>query len=432
MKNGFFFVKICEISKNTLYLHLKQILDDYMNDIKIRSISLKSFKGFDDVTINCAKNDTVLYQWTVLLGNNNTGKTRILQAIADMRPVRRSFKTQEGITSVASPFAFEEKYPFKTEKSSIACELTNFLGTWKSNVIEDVNGSLSSIYDRFHLIAYGVGRYPSMNTNLSQPECGECDSLFHHEVRLVNIEEWLIRCDYQSKSNNPKAKKQLEKLREVICSNLFPEIEDFKFESTDKMESYVLFKTKDGWFKYTELGFGYQSMLSWVVDLSKRMFDYFPNSENPLLESAVVLVDEIDLHLHPKWQREVISYVSDIFKNVQFIVTTHSPLVIQSMQDVNLYVLRRNDDDQITVEHYLQTNFSGWTVEEILRDTMNLDNDIQTNYLQESYKLFDEGLDNNDVEKTREAYNTLIKILHPSNPARRLLKFQLDQMEIND
>ena len=102
------------------------------------------------------------------------------------------------------------------------------------------------------------------------------------------------------------------------------------------------------------------------------------------------------------------------------------------MQEVNLYVLRRDDDDKITVEHSPITNFSGWSVEEILRDTMKLDNDIHSDYLQNTYEMFDEGLDNNDINKAREAYNTLIKILHPNNPARRLLKLQLDQMEIND
>ncbi len=295
-----------------------------------------------------------------------------------------------------------------------------------------VPSDVQEAFKHFNIFGYGVGRYPLTNPNLSGQESGDCDTLFSHEKRLINIEEWLIRCDYQSKSNNPKAKKQLAKLREVICCNLFPEIEDFRFESTDKMESYVLFKTKDGWFKYTELGFGYQSMLSWVVDLSKRMFDNFPNSENPLLESAVVLVDEIDLHLHPKWQREVISYVSEIFKNIQFIVTTHSPLVIQSMQEVNLYVLRRDDDDKITVERSPITNFSGWTVEEILRDTMKLDSDIHSDYYQKLYDMFDEGLDNNDIEKATKAYNSLIKILHPANSTRRILKFQLDQMDIDD
>lgn len=405
-------------------------MKDIQKDIKIRSISLKSFKGFDDITIDCAKNDSEVFQWTVLLGNNNTGKTRILQAIAEMRPVIWDFKTEnEYLKDTLVPAYWSRKKNDRNSNTDVICNLTNFSGKWSiKNVIHGIHADS----DNFHIFGYGVGRYPLTNTILSGLESGDCDTLFSHEKRLINIEEWLIRCDYLAKSNNPKAQKQLKKLREVICSNLFPEIEDFKFESTDKMESYVLFKTKDGWFKYTELGFGYQSMLSWIVDLSKRMFDNFPDSDNPLNENAVVLVDEIDLHLHPKWQREVIAYVSEIFKNVQFIVTTHSPLVIQSMQDVNLYVLRREENGKIAVEHSSQHNFSGWTVEEILRDTMNLDSDIHSDFFQNSYKMFEDGLDNNDVKKAQEAYKTLEKILHPSNPLRSLLELQFSQMENHD
>jgi len=405
-------------------------------DIKIRSVSLKSYKGFDDITIDCSKEETSdeIFQWTVLLGNNNTGKTRILQAIANMRPkkIRLSNKNDTQTTEAYFPVIFANRELHI--KSNIDCNLTNCKGkAWSAKHISadmDFQNTIANL----HIFGYGVSRYPSVNNNTvseQNQEGDDCDTLFTHEKRLVNIQEWLMQLDYAVKNNNQAMQKRLDKVREVICSNIFPEINDFKFKSSDNGRNYVLFKTKDGWFKYNELGFGYQSMLSWVVDLCKRMFETFPNSKNPLLESAVVLVDEIDLHLHPKWQREIISYVSDIFKNVQFIVTTHSPLIIQSMQEVNLYVLRR-EDEKIVVEHSSETNFSGWTVEEILRDTMKLDNDIQSDFLQNTYRLFDEGLDNNDVAKAREAYNTLIKILHPNNPARRLLKLQLSQMEIDD
>ncbi len=400
-------------------------------DIKIRSVSIQSYKGVDDVTIDCNKSKSEIYQWTVLLGNNNTGKTRILQAIADMRPVKDSMEGFSPYISTLFHLLVNEKLAL-----DIKCLLNEF-GQWnysKSSSSARYTGASKKELERFHIFGYGVSRYPAVNNNTvseQNQEGDDCDTLFTHEKRLVNIQEWLMQLDYAVKNNNQAMQKRLDKVREVICSDIFPEIDDFKFVSTDNARNYVLFKTKDGWFRYNELGFGYQSMLSWVVDLCKRMFETFPNSENPLLESAVVLVDEIDLHLHPKWQREVIAYVSEIFKNVQFIVTTHSPLVIQSMQEVNLYVLRR-EDEKIVVEHSPETNFSGWTVEEILRDTMKLDNDIHSDYLQNTYKMFDEGLDNNDINKAREAYNTLIKILHPNNPARRLLKLQLTQMEIDD
>ena len=238
-----------------------------------------------------------------------------------------------------------------------------------------------------------------------------------------------MQLDYAA-SKEPAAKERLEKIKTLICGNIFPEILDVKFESKD-FKNYVLFKTLDKWCKYDQLGFGYQSMLSWVVDLGKRLFEKYPNSENPFNESAVVLVDEIDLHLHPEWQRKVISTVSRVFPNIQFIVTTHSPLVIQSMENVNLYVLRR-DGEKIVAEHSEFTNFSGWTVEEILRDLMKLDDNIRSDVYQKKYKDFTDSLDANDKEKAKATYETLIQILHPESSSRRILEMQLELLLEDD
>ena len=403
--------------------------------IKFRSISFNSFRCFDDFEINCEKDDSSLYQWTVLLGNNNTSKTSILKAIANLRPVKVKLKNSEGeLEDSILPASFKNKDKIEelTESIAVSCKLinVNFPNSWRyvENQMwtADGLGKLST----FYIFGYGVSRYPS-KTSLSEQSCGDCDTLFSNDQRLVNIEEWLMQLDYAAKNNNASAAKRLEKVRELICGNIFPEISDFKFESSDEMHNYVLFKTKDGWFRYTQLGYGYQSMLSWVIDLCKRMFEKYPESDNPLQESAVVLIDEIDLHLHPKWQRDIIAIISNVFKNVQFIVTTHSPLVIQSMNEVNLYVLRR-EGEKLIAEHSPITNFSGWTVEEILRETMKMDDDVYSDIYQKYFKLFDEGLDEDDKEKAEDAYKVLKEILHPKNPARRLLKLQLANLRNDD
>src|SRR5258708_13262756 len=83
-------------------------------------------------------------------------------------------------------------------------------------------------------------------------------------------------------------------------------------------------------------------MVTWMVDLAARMFESYPDSNNPVAEPAIVLVDEIDLHLHPKWQRKIFEYLSDKFPQTQFIVTAHSPLVVQSAPiDANIVLLRK-------------------------------------------------------------------------------------------
>lgn len=409
-------------------------------NVKIRNISLKSYKCFEEVTLNCAKKDNSIYQWTVLLGNNNTGKTSILKAIANLRPV--SFKgikpsnTEDVSSDTTLDRAVSAGYldrdfiaDFKQDSFAGCATTDDKLDSWFYR--KDVaTSSDASITNTFCIYGYGVSRYPS-KTNLSDSICSDCSSLFSQDQRLINIEEWLMQMDYSAKSNNPLAGGRLAKIRELLCSNLFPEILDFKFESSDTLHNFTLFLTKDGWFRYTELGYGYQSMLSWVVDLCKRMFERYPNSEHPLEENAIVLVDEIDLHLHPKWQRDIISFLSRAFPNIQFIVTTHSPLVIQSMNEVNLYVLHRQGD-KVVVEHSDYTNFKGWTVEEILRDVMRLESDIYSDDYQKQMKLFDEGLDENDKAKARLAYHTLSKMLHPQNPVKRLLELQFSQLADND
>lgn len=408
-------------------------------DIKIKTISLKSFKCFDNIQIDCTKDDkSSVFQWTVLLGNNNTGKTSLLKAIADLRPaqlkrVERNTKTaitpesEKQLEFVPAFFYDIESQREVSEAATVQCTTSmKNLHQWNyTKSVMSVKEDSNILH--FQIYGYGVSRYPS-KTSLSESNIDCCTSLFHQDKKLINIEEWLMQLDYAAKNNKEMAEQRLQRIKELLCGNLFPEIIDFKFESSDSLHNYALFETKDGWFRYTQLGYGYQSMLSWIVDLCKRMFERYPDSNNPLEESAIVLVDEIDLHLHPKWQRDIISFLSKAFPNIQFIVTTHSPLVIQSMDNVNLYVLHR-EENKVIAERSDISNFRGWTIEEILRDTMRLESDIHSNDYQNYINIFDKGLDQNNKEVVREAYKKLCKMLHPTNPIRRLLEMQFSQID---
>ena len=119
-----------------------------------------------------------------------------------------------------------------------------------------------------------------------------------------------------------------------------------------------------GWVPLKQLGYGYRTMVAWVVDFTSRMVDRYPDSSDPLGEPAVVLVDEIDLHLHPKWQRELIGFLTQRFPNTQFIVTAHSPLIVQAPPDANLVLLRR-EGDHVVIENQPET-IRGWRIDQIL------------------------------------------------------------------
>ena len=390
--------------------------------MKIESFSIQNYKCIKDLAVDCRGADGEIKQWTVLLGENNTGKTNVLRALAQLRPEKTSFRTD------LDPVFKEAYIP------------VGVLETSDATVISYVNGERWG-YDPegrayseepfdLHIYGYGVSRYPA-RTALSEREGNPTETLFNSNARLSDFQEWLLQLDYSQKSGSEKSQKRLEKMHDLVRSDLFPGVTDFSFKKDgDNEHVVVVFSAgKDGDVRFEELGFGYQTTLTWLVDFCKRMFELYPNADNPLQEEAVVLVDEIDLHLHPKWQRDLVPTLSKIFPNVQFIVTTHSPHVLQSMEDVNLYVLRRNaESGEIEAERSRETNFTGWTVEEILGVTMELGDDVLSVAYNAVKKDFEEALRNKDRTAAQRYYERLDEMMRPGNPMRSIYRVRLEEM----
>ena len=390
--------------------------------MKIESFSIQNYKCIKDLAVDCRGADGEIRQWTVLLGENNTGKTNVLRALAQLRPEKTSFRTD------LDPVFKEAYIP------------VGVLETSDATVISYVNGERWG-YDPegrayseepfdLHIYGYGVSRYPA-RTALSEREGNPTETLFNSNARLSDFQEWLLQLDYSQKSGSEKSQKRLEKMHDLVRSDLFPGVTDFSFKKDgDNEHVVVVFSAgKDGDVRFEELGFGYQTTLTWLVDFCKRMFELYPDADNPLHGEAVVLVDEIDLHLHPKWQRDLVPTLSKIFPNVQFIVTTHSPHVLQSMEDVNLYVLRRNaESGEIEAERSNVTNFTGWTVEEILGVTMELGDDVLSVAYNAVKKDFEEALRNKDRAAAQRYYERLDEMMRPGNPRRSIYRIRLEEM----
>lgn len=114
----------------------------------------------------------------------------------------------------------------------------------------------------------------------------------------------------------------------------------------DKGTEYLIPKIVRGGvaLEMAELSDGYQAMLVVVLDLMLR-YAYLFLEGDPLAGSALVGIDEIDLHLHPRWQRTVLPQLTGLFPNTQFVLTTHSPIVVQAAIDQNFTVLRLVEKD---------------------------------------------------------------------------------------
>lgn len=123
-------------------------------------------------------------------------------------------------------------------------------------------------------------------------------------------------------------------------------------------------KTPSGDVSFGQLSLGYQMVFAWTVDIAWWLLRHYPRSSNPFDEPAIVIVDEIDLHLHPRWQREIREHLTSHFPKVQFIATAHSPVMAQSSLGANLAVVRWLDDHAVIENDPIA--FLDWRLDQVL------------------------------------------------------------------
>lgn len=331
-------------------------------------------------------------QWTVILGDNNTGKTTLLQCFVAMELTK--FSTRDDLV----PKLFIDRGGFNLfrniQKDDLQLDTETCCGAKISELEKGTKtvrlfvrktefGDSAEVYPPRYcgdLKCYGYGASRIMGKgSLSEERPADATaSLFKDDVELINAEEWLLQADYSAKASKKSsrigqtARKRRDQIREVLI-DLLPEVYDIRVtKPTEKsLKPKVEFKTPYGWIGLNGLSLGYRAMITWMVDLATRMFERYPKSQNPLAEPAIVLVDEIDLHLHPKWQRTIMRYLSERFVNTQFIVTAHSPLVVQAATNANIVLLRR-EGDHVVIDNNPQSVL-GWRIDQILTSLFGLE-----------------------------------------------------------
>ncbi|MBX8554190.1 AAA family ATPase [Pseudomonas cichorii] len=147
-----------------------------------------------------------------------------------------------------------------------------------------------------------------------------------------------------------------------------------------------------------QLSQGEKSLMALVGDIARRLAMLNPALENPLHGNGIVLIDEVDLHLHPKWQRSLIEKFTATFPNCQFLLTTHSPLVISDSKDVLVYVMNDGELQE-------QDGLYGLDANQVLSSAM--DTDIRNSALQSRLEDLQSSLTIGALDEARELYKTL-------------------------
>ena len=320
----------------------------------LKSIRLNNVKCFSDIALSFEGENNEIRKWTLLLAENGTGKSTLLKAIA---------LATGGSDAIADLLEEPSEWiRYKAQNCEISVDLvtkereeqTINLRIESKDTRADVivrnkkrlawlDDSLNQKNNDYFVLGFGASR--RLNTvnsrrtktsGFTNKRAQRVATLFDSDAATTPIDSWAMDLDYL------KNRAGLETVREVL-SNLLPEI---KFHRIDKQSGQLLFKTPDGIVPLNNLSDGYLAMAAWMGDLLFQVLETFDDlKEQPLTARGLLLIDEVDLHLHPKRQRELFSFLKEWLPNFQFVVTTHSPLTAQQADKGELHCLVREAEN---------------------------------------------------------------------------------------
>ncbi|MEM6867018.1 MAG: AAA family ATPase [Cyanobacteria bacterium P01_C01_bin.121] len=263
------------------------------------------------------------------------------------------------------------------------------------------------------------------------------DALDHRELRLMEFADWWLAQTALAAEGAPLARRHLEVLAEAVtsiidtCSNVRAERETFTYQDKQGKQSKrnsttLLIDKSDTTLDVRQLSDGERGMLALVLDLARRLSQANPGLDDPLSQGkAVVLIDELDLHLHPRWQRTIVQKLTHTFPNCQFIATTHSPLVIGEVEPAGLTLLRQEGDRVSVIQGGLQ-GFgldSSWILEHLMgTDSRNPKVQAQINQIEDA-------LEEGELDLARDDLDVLRSMIHGDDDEVIRLEASINNLE---
>ena len=385
--------------------------------MKIKNLHIKESKGLRDISINFEKNDELL-DLLVLAGSNGSGKTRVLESILKYFQDYLNYKQN----NIEAGIFYEEK-----EKNCISnvrdffYRLESFSYCEANDPLREKHIEIKNKLDILPKIIY-------VPTEINFQKMNVASTTLVQEYKFINIVNTNLIKDIPSyiatKMISAMLKNKNEKVGDVQ-KKVFNEINEiFENLSIDvKVEdisqdgrNITLFTNSSGdEFDINELSSGEKQLF--LRTLAIRML-------NP--ENSIILIDEPELSLHPKWQQRIVDVYRKIGKNNQIIIATHSPHILGSVRKENIMLLDKDDDGKIIVKTGNELyNSYGQPTDRVLKDIMGL----QTTRNPKVFKLLEEAgelVDKNEYESEefKTKYKELREIL--GNKDEDLLLMDMD------
>jgi energy-coupling factor transporter ATP-binding protein EcfA2 len=317
--------------------------------IHLHHLELRNIRAHTHLRLDLPPANPDKGQWLVILGENGTGKTTLLHAMAlAMRNTDNPEIWPQGAFSLDWLSAGTAE-PGKTTQGHIAFAPAH-TEAQKTTITRNGSTSFKQVPEQsraslFPVFAYGCRRGSAMGgrerlIEVVEKDGAEITTLFDDTEHLIYAEGWLKELERKSFK---------DKIWQPIFATVLAALQTFL--AVDKLELTVdgLFVTEQQGqhLPFKSLSDGYLTSAGWFLDLLARWLHIATRTKHPITLDfmdhmcGMVLIDEIDLHLHPRWQIEIITRTRKLLPRMSFIVTTHNPLTLVGAQAEEIWILER-------------------------------------------------------------------------------------------
>lgn len=407
----------------------------------VDSIYIKNFKCIEE------KKYYFKTPFTIILGNNGWGKTSILEALTICSGVfthnagadpkyQRNLKRYEIHNKMINE-SFEPQYPCVLKAETP----WGLMGReWESPSIRTPKVVSAEMVKRAKMLIdngskkegstlplfayYSTARlWSEMTDKLDYVTQGPRVEGYSYSLAAKSsskyFREWYKTLDKNSEKKDENIRTRLQTFNNAIVSC----VEDwddiyFDFERGDIIGRHVLPNGREERIPYAMMSDGYRNMIGLVADLAFRCIKLNPHLGTEALKQTegLVLIDELDMHLHPSWQRHVVRDLMACFPKMQFVATTHSPFIVQSVGTDSLIVL----DDVVTSE----TSPNVMSIEDVISTKMGVsDSRMSVEYaemMSVATEFYRELLSANSSEKEKQQLKEKLMLIEQrfsQNPA---------------
>lgn len=403
----------------------------------IQSLHIKNVGKFDslDIEFNPSMN--------IIVGPNGYGKTSILRGICNSFTHYHLSYVRHRAGASYKMYYIENGVKHKSGVDNLVSVDQQYRNVhaenWSLSKEEGIENSLIVKIPTYHILAIGAYRYfnytsiDGMKRESKQKERQEYyiqnNPAFIESTSMPNIKQWMVNRYFMVPMEWAIIEKENWNRLNQKLSSIAPSGTEFQFVRIER-DLEPIFSLNGQECYLEELSSGYKS----VISILFTIIDWIEGvnaGDSALIDNAegTVLIDEVDVHLHPTWQQTIINSLREIFPKIQFIVTTHSPHVVISAKEGEVILI--SEDTKVLYVKPSKQSFKLWQPQDVLSDLMNT-RERATAEASELMEALDNSLASNNIESYDQQLEQLSSLLHPSDSILKYYRLSRNKISLNN